>query len=412
MIAVFYIFLLANALLLMMIWKTTYFYNIGKLFIFYWVVNLVLGMLFFSEVSFGYESFILLLFYVDVFFISYNTIKASNNVIIPCNIKKTNNIVHKILIITLLCGFAFITIELLSNGLSLMNLLSVEGLEESGYYFTDARYGDTNEVEAPLIGQIMLMINYSGFVLAGYAFKIKFANIKYCFLQFIPMIFSTLSTTAKTGLISGLLLWISGFLVACNLNLPKNKTRKINKRMLFISCAVLFLFFFLSFAIRYQSNDTFAIVNRIFTYAFGHVPCYDDWYNRFNANLVGYSYGQQSMQMIFGSEMPQALKSEYVVPSFTTKYGWTNVNTMFAYVLMDFGYVGSTLFFMLFGLLTAIGKKSIMKFYSPIGHAILGIAFYMVLYSFLICPLKYTSIAGSFVLFGVYIKILKLFSHK
>lgn len=385
--------------------------NLGKLFLLYWIVNTIIGvMMFITLRDWNWNSLTFLLLYVNIFAICYNSASINRPVKFQSfqHNLRNSKILRNLIFCTVGSGFGYVYYELTSNGFGMATLTSTEGLMAAGYYFTDGRYGGSTEIQVPLIGQILLMINYSGFCLAGFCYKLGLQKKYLCFLQFVPMIISTVTTTAKTLLVSGLLLWITGYIIGNIVAEYKNSnTRQLSIKKIILPVIVVFTFFYISFVVRYQTNDQLDIINRLFVYAFGHVPCYDDWFAKFDANLFGYSFGQQSAQMFFGPIMPVNLSHRYVVPYLNTPYGWTNVNTMFAYYLMDYGYVGSIIYSAVWGWLAGISHTAIIKRGSVIGYAFLALSIYLILYSFLISALKYTSIVGSFVLFGGYIHLLK-----
>ncbi len=391
--------------------KSSSIQNLGKLFLLYWIVNIFIGVVvFYSQVEWNWISLTFLLLCVNAFSLSYLTIRNKDQISFqPFQHYLVGSIfLERIIIFTVLSGFGYVYFELTSNGFGLDSLTSEEGLMAAGYYFTDGRYGGSTEIQVPTIGQILLTINYSGFCLSGFSYKLGLQKKWICFLQFAPMILSTITTTAKTLLVSGLLLWITGFIIGGYVaEKDNNATRSLSLKKVVIPVVIVLVFFYASFVVRYQSNDSVEIVNRLFVYALGHVPCYDDWFGKFDANMFGYSFGQQSAQMFFGSKMPMSLHNKYVVPFLDTKYGWTNVNTMFAYYLMDYGYIGSLIYFTIWGILAGKAHNAIVRNGSVIGFGFLALTIYLILYSFLISALKYTSIVGSFVLFGGYIFLLK-----
>ena len=409
---IFFIFVyIANLCFLIHYRKHISINNIGFLFLIYWLINIPIGLLLFHDViNWNYNALSYMLICVDFFALSTSYINTTS-IEIDCSEKeflfKTKN-VYYILFFGFLAGLGYVYLELSLNGFSMSNLTSMQGLEEAGYYYTDGRYGGTTEIKTTTLEQILLTINYATFALAGFVYCFNNISKYLCFIQFLPMIASTLSTTAKTLLISGLFLWICGYLVA---TIYLRKNLKVSIRILFtrllLPIFVCLALFYLSFSIRYQSNDSEAIINRIFVYMFGHVPCYDDWFDKFDANLFGYSYGQQSVGFLFGNHFPLELKAKYVVPSLTTPNGWTNVNTMFAYVLMDFGYLGSFLFWLLLGKIAMVAKKAV-RHARIWGFGVLGLCFYIVIYSFLISPMKYLSIVGGFFLFSIMLFTIKL----
>lgn len=378
------------------------------LFLLYWLANIVMAFLVFRRtVSWNFEGLAVLLIYVDLFIIAYYAVVSKSKESF-FSIKIWEGREKIITIGLLLCFFAgigYMLLELVNNGFSLSNLFSVNGLMESGYYFTDGRYGGNTQIQISTVEQIFLTINYLGFILAGYSFKLKLVKKGYCFIQFIPMILSMLATTAKTTFISGIFLWLSGYLVAGNC-IQKKEEKKIPIFKFFVIAVCALVLFYFSFYIRYGGGDSESIINRIVMYAFGHVPCYDDWYVKFPTNLFGYSHGQQTFMMLFGKSRPDALEKVYIWPKFVTNYGWTNVITLFAYVLMDYGYLGTALFFLIFGFISGVGIVSLKKNGNAIAHGLTGLCYYTILYSFLVSPMRYLSIVGAFFLFGVCIFIL------
>lgn len=402
----FFIFLLLiNTFGCIWFYKSIKISNPAQLFILFWIANIIVGLILFgNNWKWDFSGFIFLFICIDLFFLSFTAI-TKNNIKIKYSVDSWRNskkYVKGILVICFFSGIGYMILELTNNGFSVLNLFSFSGLLETGYYFTDGRYGGDTEIKVSIIEQIMLTINYAGFIIAGYSFRLKLLSRWICFIQFIPMILSMLVTTAKTTFISGIFLWICGFLVAINCKINDSKIKIPWGKIIFAGCLSIALFYF-SFVIRYGVNTEENIINRIIVYAIGHVPCYDDWFLKFPSNLWGYSYGQQSLTMFFGDTLPERLERVYVVPKIVTEYGWTNVITLFAYVLMDFGFLGSVCFFICFGIISGFSYIGIRKNGSPVAHAILGLTYYIILYSFLVSPIRYLSIVGAFILFGVYI---------
>lgn len=388
-------------------------FNITKpswLFWLYWISNILVAFCFFGlSINWKLEGLALLLIYVDIYVFAYLfiPIHSTEKYDAAQLIAKTRTI-NYLLIICFVAGIIYAILELVLNGFSIRNLFSISGLTEAGYYFTDGRYGGRTEIKTSTFEQICLTINYSGFILAGYGYRLRLSKKQLCFIQFIPMIASTLATTAKTTVISGIFLWICGYLVACNCrNSAVEDIKRLSKKKVVLISAGLLVIFYISFVVRYGVGTSENIVGRMIMYGLGHVPCYDDWYSQFRTNLFGYSHGQQTFMLLFGDSMPGSLANVYISPRFFTKYSWTNVITLFAYTLMDFGYIGSAVFFAIFGAISKLGIVSLRNKGSAIGHGLTGLVYYIIIYSFLVSPLRYLSITGSFALFGLYIFALQ-----
>ena len=411
----FFVFLLIFIMNIMLAIAMKRFFSLNKmswLMWIYWIANFAVAFVVFNTtVAWQFEGLAILLIYVDVFIVSYCAVVGKNKTVyFSENIwEHRSQFVTQGLILCFLTGIGYVLLELLNNGFSISNLFSVSGLMETGYYFTDGRYGGNTEIQVSTVQQIFLTINYSGFALAGYSFNLNLAKKRYCFIQFIPMILSMFVTTAKTTFISGIFLWISGYLVASNC-VRRDNTGWRKKRLPILKIVILVIvaavLFYFSFYIRYGAGNSEAILNRMIMYAFGHVPCYDDWYSKFQTNFFGYSHGQQTFMMFFGSKMPEALAKVYISPRFVTSYSWTNVITLFAYVLMDYGYIGSLIFFVIFGIIASLSIEYLKKNGSAVAHGVAGLCYYTILYSFLVSPMRYLSIVGAFFLFGVYIFVL------
>lgn len=409
MFVFFIIVLFLNIIFALLLYRSFAINKMNWLFLLYWLANILVAFLLFNNtVDWKFEGLSILLIYVDIFIVSYHAI-ASKQKETYFSSEFWGGRTHFVSIGLVLCFFAgigYTVMELVNNGFSITNLFSVSGLMESGYYFTDGRYGGSTRIQVSTIEQIFLTVNYSGFILAGYSFNLKLAKKRYCFIQFIPMILSMLATTAKTTFISGIILWMCGYLVASNCIQEQTERKRIPIfRIGIVVVASLALFYF-SFYIRYGAGNSEAIINRMVMYAFGHVPCYDDWYAKFPTNLCGYSHGQQTFMMLFGNTLPDSLAKVYISPRFVTAYSWTNVITLFAYVLMDYGYLGATLFFIAFGIIAGFSIVSLKRNGSAIAHGIVGLCYYIILYSFLVSPMRYLSIVGAFLLFCIYIFVL------
>ena len=378
----------------------------SSLFVLFWIANIAISfILLSSQNNNSHLGLSYLLLAVDVFVLSFNSVSKNHlkqyNIFVDV---LSTKIFTFTLILSLLAGFAYVLMELSNNGFRISEIRNGDDIKEIGEYFTKGRYGTSIDINISLFEQICLTINYAGFVIFGYGWNLKIIN-KYCwFVLFAPMIFTAVATTAKTTFVCSIFLWICGYLVGANVN--KNRKKIINLLNLFFLAIVFIVVFYLSFVVRYGDDSSF-ILDRILIYAIGHTACFDYWFDNFDANLFGYSYGQQVFMALWGIQKPEALAEVYISPIFESEYGWTNVITLFAYVIMDYGLIGGIVFFVLFGIISGLSYNSLMKSGSSVGHACTGLTFFIILYSFLVSPFRYMSIIGAFILFGIYIFIYK-----
>lgn len=379
----------------------------GNLFNAYWICNILLGLVVFN-VSYRWNGFPL----IYVLFISFlyaRSCQVGSRIVVStrkydCEYSGQEHTIIIILILCAISGLLYSVLELANNGFSLSTVFS--DLHSAGYYFTEGRYG-SNDIKVSLIEQIFLTINYGGFVLGGYSVRKRLVKVRYTLINFVPMIISMITTTAKAVVICALLLWISGFLVG---NAVSND-RLIIKRKTIISAIVVvviaYLAFYLSFYIRYGSSSYTNINQRILVYAIGHIPCLDNWLSTQEVTLFGQSYGYLFLEVIMellGVAAPKVNAYDFTI---VTSYGWTNVPTAFADYLIDFGLLGNILFTFFIGLVCGAAYRSLQKNHGAFTHAIIGLTYYCILYSFLVSPLRYLSIVGGFIVFGFFIAFLQ-----
>ncbi len=385
----------------------------GKLFNTYWIVNIIIGLLAFNvNVKWNGLPLIYAIIISVLFFAFFNYGEK-----IYVKEKKKKEIIDKeadikfLLILCTVAGVLYSFLELKNNGFSIF--YAVSNLREVGYYFTDGRYGKT-ELRVSFLEQVCLTINYGGFVLGGYCVKKKLLRFKSTLINFIPMVFSMITTTAKTVLISAILLWITGALVANatlnNINIKKSKNKSLKKYIRIISLIlVIYIGFYYSFLIRYGSEEYTNINDRLRVYGLGHVFCFDHWLSTQEVTLFGQTHGYKFFYWLLhtlGIKSPMVNSYNFAV---STQWGWTNVHTAFADYIIDFGVIGYMGVICLLGGVCGAFYKKLMISDSPLSSGVVGLTYYCILYSFLVSPLRYLSIVGAYIVFGVTIYVLQNF---
>jgi len=381
----------------------------GKLLLFYWLVNFIGAFIVFNNsVDWKIDGLIYLLICVDLFcIVSYLVIHGHDMQLEQyTNWEAKSKDITLILMVCFGCGLGYNFLELANNGFSFVNISSTGGLKEVGDYFTDGRYTDNVTIVTTTCEQIFLTISYSGILFAGFLYRVKKVHIFHKVIQFVPVILCMMYSTAKTPFICGVILFFCGFLLARTTYANKSYI-KIKWGQLFVLMVGAFILVFASFMVRYGADDLEYIFNRIIVYAIGHVPTYGEWFDAFEGNWFGYSYGWQTFRGLTSGNMPERLQEVYYLPRFETKYSWTNVVTLFAFVIMDYGYLGSILFWILFGIVASLAYVKIRSSENFLAFGVLGLCYFEILYSFLISALKYKSIMGAFVMLSFYIWWLK-----
>ena len=392
---------------IIIIWKNFEYTNPGKLFVAYWIMNIAAAVILFNcNVSWKFSGIIYLIFCVDIFFVISNLIikKIGKKRGKYTNWGRKTNEIQTLLIICFICGLVYNFLELTNNGFGINTLLSFEGLNKVGDYFTNGRYTDSVTIVVTGIEQICLTVAYSGNLLAGFMIK----NRKY--IQIISPVLCMIYSTAKTPFICALILWLCGYFLSV---ITYAKITKISNRMLFkliFLAIVAYLLLFISFINRYDGNSASYIFNRIIVYAIGHVPAFGEWFDVYEGSAWGFGHGRMIFSGIMGTPsdyLRDYLKARCYSIRYETPYSWTNVITLFAYVIMDFGYLGSIIFWGVFGIVTSLLYVEVVSKENSFAMGLLGLCYFELLYSFLVSALKYKSIIGAFLLFSLYIWTVK-----
>ena len=130
---------LFNILMMLILRRNFSIVKMNWLFLFYWVINITIGIFFFNtSVSWKFDGLIVLLFYVDIYVVAYTLVIGTRKSSYNFDLSYWKNRSHIIQIGLLSCfvaGLMYMVLELVNNGFSLFNLLSIKGFMETGYYF-------------------------------------------------------------------------------------------------------------------------------------------------------------------------------------------------------------------------------------------------------------------------------------
>lgn len=393
----------------------------SMLFTFYWMTNIVVGIMLFGYdyqwVSFSlyYIFFMCIIFFVveSFFWRNKRDIPEKKKMELIYKVNDRKVLIRSVLVFTMVMGFIYVYTLLINHGHNLTAFYSLENLINTSHTYTVMRYGGGEE-NSTILGQIMLSTTYFGWLFSGfiYPFTLKRKDRTtgiFCFLILLPTILMVLVSNGKTSLVFGLILWATGYLLSNQFVNIKINFALIKKIILLITVA--FVVFAMAFYIRYGGAEFSKINNRIITYGIGHVPAFDEWFGGYHITWFGETYGSSTFNAIFrflGLPIINENSANFVTE---TKYGITNVHTLFSNVLLDFGIIGSFIFFILLGgvsglLLTVLRRKKI----SALNITSIGLLYFCILYSFLISPLKYTSLI--FALIEFYLVLKYVLSNK
>lgn len=171
---------------------------------------------------------------------------------------------------------------------SLGDIGSFDSLAELNNKMAQDRYwGKNSQITGNANWDSLFMcFYYLSAVTSGFAFlffkSVKRKAVTFSFI--IPAVIIAFTQAMKLQLISGVFLWISGFLVFAMFN---NVRIKISKKMIFLSALVITGFFgilFMSMILKIGrvDNKSFETVkSKFITYSFGHLSCFGQWFDEY-----------------------------------------------------------------------------------------------------------------------------------
>jgi oligosaccharide repeat unit polymerase len=315
-------------------------------------------------------------------------------------------------LICILLGILRTFLEVKVNGFSLGMFFDLDSLVTMNTNMAHERYFG-NGVESSVYMQILLVFIYAGPLCGGYAFEYSLRKIEriLSIATFIPTILSLLLTNGKAGIIASILLWLSGYFVGYFKR--HKKSPRVRYEQLFKVCSVGgilvgLLYFSMLLRIGDFSSATRTVVNnKFFTYAFGSIPAFDNFFMNisFDSN---YGLGSQSLMGLsntLGIKLrEQGLYTDLVEFSNGT---YTNVFTAFRALIIDFGIMGSLIFFALLGMITGLLFQNLVKGNESVfTRVLLASIYFYIMYSLLTSAWTYFSYLLAFIIFTFYLALV------
>lgn len=392
-------------------------YAPSVLFTFYWMINIIAAIIIFGY-DYQWMSFSLyyILFMCAIFFVveSYfwknkRDIPNEKKIKLINKVNSRKFLIKGVLTFSTISGFIYVYFLLSSSGYNISVFSSMDSLISASHTYTEIRYGGGEE-NTTIFSQLMLSTTYFGWLFSGFVYPFALKDKDrvtrvFCFPIFIPTILTVLISNGKTGLVFGLILWVTGYLLANQFTNIKVNFALIRK-VLIISI-IAWCVFFIAFYIRYGGAEFNRIFNRIIVYAIGHIPSFDEWFKVYPLTLLGETHGSSTFNALFRMLGLPIIDTDSRNLITETKFGFTNVHTLFSNILLDFGVLGSILFFIIMGIVSGlilekIGKKKI----SAINLTVTALLYFCILYSFLISPLKYSSFIFALVEFYLVLRYI------
>lgn len=306
-------------------------------------------------------------------------------------------------------GFVSVVVTLITNGIQLSSVFSINGILNVNTYYSSYR-SSGRIANASMFSQILSLFIYLSALCGGYCFNYANAFDKskrlWCVISIFPAILITLLTSGKSGTIASAILWLCAWCVSraemygC---LPR-VSFKIIRRVSILAIVLLGLLY-LAMLLRvgdFSVGTRQAILNKLYTYAFGQTLNFDLWFTR-DAKLLGDGLGYNTYMVlphILG--IGNRISGVYYVIAGSAG----NVFTAFRGVIQDFGIIGGLLFGFLKGFITEYAYLMVCRKDSLHGNnskAVLFAEYFWGIYAFIISAWIYTSYFLMPFAFGIFL---------
>lgn len=308
-------------------------------------------------------------------------------------------------------GILNVLLGINANGFNLRELFSFKTLLELNVAAADTRY--TMNVQGSLVSQVTLIFVYLTPLYGGYLLPLLKGNKRiWCYLAILPALLISLTQAMKLAFIASIVLCIVGIIVssfANNDTFLRVKKTAVLKLLFFVT--LVFAVLFMSMMLRAGTFDkqTVNYMKQNFaSYAFGQLPAFDVWFTN-NIGEIDHEGGLKTFYGIsnfFGlEERKQGVFTDYIfiwkninnqIPSGI----YTNVFTLFRFLLEDFGYIGSFLMIFFTGIISGFSWLMVKrKKYTTFFQTMLISLLFFVFMSFATSVWVYTSFIATVVIF-------------
>ena len=243
--------------------------------------------------------------------------------------------------------------SIILHGFSLEALLSMQDLLNMNRQISEDRYMNGGVTNA--VNQLFLVFCYVAPLFGGFCYRLAGKWTRFvCILTLIPGIFIAMTQSMKMGMITGFILWLSGYLV-CSFSYGITVQIKL-KYILYTGLGIIIFFAILFSSMVFRTGEvsekTIAEISQKFvTYALGHFHCFEMWFTTYEPTV--YSYGTKTflgISNVIGSENRiQGIYQEYYQIGQNGYYGISNIFTIFRTLIEDFGESGTYLVMFILG---------------------------------------------------------------
>ena len=291
--------------------------------------------------------------------------------------------------------------SIILHGFSLEALLSMQDLLNMNRQISEDRYMNGGVTNA--VNQLFLVFCYVAPLFGGFCYRLAGKWTRFvCILTLIPGIFIAMTQSMKMGMITGFILWLSGYLV-CSFSYGITVQIKL-KYILYTGLGIIIFFAILFSSMVFRTGEvsekTIAEISQKFvTYALGHFHCFEMWFSTYEP--TAYSYGTKTflgISNVIGSENRiQGIYQEYYQIGQNGYYGISNIFTIFRTLIEDFGESGTYLVMFILGFFSEFSLKNLISKNNIFANQVFITATYAYLFwSFVTSFFAYTSYIATF----------------
>lgn len=317
----------------------------------------------------------------------------------------------RILVLLIVLGFVLPIQAIVSHGFNLSDLMDLSMLLEVNNSLSVSRYTDDQEVNRGLFIQFFGVFSYCSPLLGGFILPVCAVRKDrlICIISLLPLLFGGLTQGVKMGIIVSVFIFLAGYITSSFL-LNKRLVIRV-KTLIYGGCGALALLSILLLSMMFRIGrvdmDTLAIVvGKLVSYAFGHLPAFDLWFDRQPLFSDSLTFGGKLFLGItnFLGFMKREQGLYHDMETIALDGSVTNVYTIFRVLIDDFGILFCPLFCLLLGIYMQYIYRNISmlinyKFLSMICCMVIFVIFW----SFVTSALVYTTYIVVFVLFYIII---------
>lgn len=313
------------------------------------------------------------------------------------------NLATPIMIVLLVGAMVNPIYSIVLHGFSLQALLSMQDLLNLNKEMSEMRYSGAEVHD--MVSQVFLIFSYTAPLMGGFCYRgVNKLTKVVCILTLIPGLFIALTQSMKMVMMTGFILWFTGYIVC---SFSYGKPIKIKAKNIVYSILGMFGFFLLLFSSmvlrtgEISERTILDISEKFFTYALGHFHCFDFWYTSYEP--TNYSWGTKTfmgLSNLMGlEERVQGIYTEYMQVGKNGYHGISNVFTAFRPLIEDFGEAGSYAIMFALGFISKLSLKYLTARKTVfLNQTVLSALYAYLIWSFTASFFAYTSYLAMFFL--------------